>query len=180
MTDVESILLEILDRYKDSDKWNGRPFEHVKRLSNTRIGDIGQDFTEAPCRKIGFTCEFLLNSKGKPSRKGPWDVRIEGRAFELKTATEDVNGSFQFNHIRYHREYEALLCIGISPDSVVMDAWTKADVVTKKAGKLVTMDKGSSATHKLTKRRDILRPISEFEDRILEVLSLLKRQGAPS
>lgn len=48
-------------------------------------------------------------------------MRIEGASFELKMATEDVHGSFQFNHIRYHRPYDALLCLGIAPENILFD-----------------------------------------------------------
>jgi len=69
--------------------------------------------------------------------------------FELKTATEDIGGSFQFNHLRYHREYDAVLCIGIAPSDIYMGSWTKADVATGAAGKLVSMEKGANASYKL-------------------------------
>ena len=173
MADAGALLQGVLFRYADADKWVGQPFEHIERLSNTKVGDVGQDFVEALCGETGFDCEFPLHAKGKRSRTEAWDVRLEGRTFELKTATEDVKGAFQFNHIRYHRPCEALSCIGIAPGDVFMDAWTKADVVTGQAGHLVSMDKGSSATHKLTKRREQLHSISEFGDRILAVLATL-------
>ena len=101
-------------------------------------------------------------------------MRIEGASFELKTATEDVHGSFQFNHIRYHRPYDALLCLGITPENILFDAWSKAEVVTGRAGRLVSMDKGSSATHKLTRRRGQLRLIDEFETHLLEIVTMLE------
>jgi len=171
MANAAAILLGVLERYADADKWVGQPFEPVKRLSNTKVGDVGQDFVEALCNELGFDCEFPTNTKGVRARTHPWDVRIEGCNFELKTATEDVSGAFQFNHIRYHREYDALLCIGIAPGDIFMGAWSKAEVATGKAGRLVSMDKGSSATHKLTKRPEHLKPISEFEDVLLAVLT---------
>lgn len=91
--------------------------------------------------------------------------------FELKTATEDVKAAFQFNHIRYHRPYDALLCIGIAPETVSFGVWSKADVTTEKAGHLVPMDSGTSATYKLTKRAPQLRPIAEFEDGLLDLIA---------
>lgn len=100
---------------------------------------------------------------------------MEGVTFELKTATEDVHNAFQFNHIRYHRQYDGLLCVGVAPESIFFDAWSKAAVVTGRAGHLVTMDRGSSATHKLTKRAGQLRPIAEFEDRVLDLIAQLER-----
>ncbi len=170
MPDARAILIDVLSRHADADKWVGQPFENIKRLSNTKVGDVGQDFVEALCHAIGFSCDFPVNAQGKRLRTAPWDVCLEGRTFELKTATEDVHGAFQFNHIRYHREYEALLCIGIAPAEILMGAWTKAEVATGGAGHLVSMDKGSSATHKLTKRREQLLSIREFENNVFDVL----------
>ncbi len=171
MADAHAIMERVLSSYADSDKWVGMPFERVKRLSNTKVGDVGQEFVERLCDALGYECEFPLNRKGGRSRTESWDIRIEGTAFELKTATEDVHGAFQFNHIRYHRAYDALLCVGIGPGDILIGVWSKAEVATGKAGRLVSMDKGSSATHKLTKRRAQLFPIGEFEDRILAFLT---------
>ncbi len=174
LPDAEAILLDVLASYSDANKWVDSMFEAIKRLSNTKVGDAGQDFVERLCHEIGFDCEFPEKPEGKGrQRQSPWDIRIEDVTFELKTATEDVHGSFQFNHIRYHREYEALLCVGIGPDQIGFDAWSKAAVATGEAGHLVSMEKGGSVSHKLTKRRGQLRPIHDFEDHMLNLVTAI-------
>lgn len=175
MTDARQILRSVLAEYADADKWIGSPFERIKRISNTKVGDIGQDFVEKLCGKLGFECVFPLDRKGKRARTEAWDIRIEGITFEVKTATEDVHKNFQFNHVRYHRDYDALLCVGIAPDDILFDAWSKAEVTTGKAGHLVTMDKGSSATYKLTKRGVQLRPIADFEEHVINLVVEMER-----
>ena len=166
--DSRAILLRVLDEHSDHSKWLGQPFGKIKQLSNSKVGSVGQRFVESLCDEIGFQYEL-------PGRnQSPWDIRIEQASFEVKTATEDVSGSFQFNHIRYHRPYDAVLCVGIAPDEILMACWPKSDIATGKAGKLVSMDKGSSATHKLTKRKDALLPISEFESEILALAAKLE------
>lgn len=169
MPDAHKILLEVLEKYEDADKWKGSPFEHIKRLSNTKVGDIGQDFVERLCESLSIEIAFPEKIEGGRKRQSPWDIKIGELTFELKTATEDVSGSFQFNHIRYHREYDALLCVGISPSDIKFNVWTKGDVVTGKAGNLVTMEKGANASYKLTKKPSGLFIIDEFENRILEL-----------
>lgn len=171
MTDADHILLEVLDQHSNAAKWSGQPFEKIKHIANTKVGDVGQDFVEALCQKLGLSCEFPENSQGKRSRNNDWDISINGCKFELKTASEDTNGAFQFNHIRHHRRYDAVLCVGISPGSVRVGAWTKSDLATGRAGNLVTMDKGSSATFKLTKRKGELSSIDEFENVVRETIS---------
>ena len=158
--DDAAILRRILDSYHNDPKWRGADFERIKYISNTQVGDVGQDLVVALCKKYGFEVELPTG------RQHPWDIKICGVTFEVKTATEDVKGAFQFNHIRHHRAYDALLCVGISPDDILFDAWSKATVATGGAGRLVTMDKGSSATWKLTKRPDSLRPISNFQSHL--------------
>jgi hypothetical protein len=164
MADPTEILCVVLSEYADADKWIGSPFERIKRISNSHVGSVGQDFIQELCSVLGFKCE-------KPENKrGPWDLRIEGVEFEVKTATEDVGGNFQFNHLRYHRPYDAALCVGIGPDSIYFGMWSKAEVSTGKAGKLVSMEKGANASYRLTKRKDGLEPIGRFSDVLTEFI----------
>ena len=167
MTDPHAILAEVLAGYMDSDKWLNQRFEHIKRISNTKVGDVGQDFAERYIRALGYQCEL------PESRQSPWDMKINGKTFEIKTATEDVNGNFQFNHIRYHRPYDALLCVGVSPSDIHVGVWSKADVTTGKAGNLVSMEKGANASHKLTKKPTELSPVTDIKTRLDSVLKTL-------
>lgn len=167
MADAVQLMQSVIAGYANASKWTNAPLGAVKSLSNTHIGDIGQNFVEEWCRQLGLAWE----SSG--SRHSAWDARIAGITFEIKTATEDINGNFQFNHIRHHRQYQAILCLGIAPNAVLFDAWRKGDVAEGKAGRLVTMDRGSSATFKLTKKRTDLRPVSEFRERINEIAAAL-------
>jgi len=166
MCDYKKIFKNILAQNNNHSKWNSGDYKDIKRLANTKVGDVGEEFIVKVCEELNIPYEFPLNKEGKHSRTSPWDIKINGICFELKTATEDIHGSFQFNHIRYHREYDAVLCLGVSPSSLQFDLWSKADVVTGKAGKLVTMEKGANASYKLTKKKDKLFDIEEFEMKI--------------
>lgn len=167
MCDYTKLFKEALSANKDHSKWDTGNFKDIKFISNTKVGKVGQDFIEKACNDLGFSIEFPVNVKGERSNNSPWDIKINGITFELKTATEDTNGSFQFNHIRYHRPYEAVLCLGISPDSLQFDLWSKADIATGKAGNLVSMEKAGNASYKLTKRKNVLFDIKYFKEKIL-------------
>lgn len=160
--DPRQLLLATLLRHADASKWVGSPFEAVKRVSNTKVGSVGQDFLEDFATGLGLRVRFPVNAQGKRAARGPWDIELEGITFELKTATEDVNGKYQFNHIRYHRPYDAVVCLGISPTDIVFGLWSKADVATGRAGRLVPMEKNGNASYKLTKGADQLKDINEF------------------
>ena len=170
MCNPHKILLSVLQDHKDSSKWNDAKFERIKRISNSKVGDVGQDFIERFCKCVGFSVNFP-GTEDKRSKQSPWDIEIEGIKFELKTATEDINGAFQFNHVRYHRKYDALICLGISPVAIHFGCWSKADVTTGKAGHLASMEKDGNASYKLTKKPEALWEISEFETRIMELVT---------
>lgn len=176
MNDPRNLLQEILSNYTDADKWIDSTFERIKRLSNTKVGDVGQDFIEKLCKNLGFNYEMPRKRSGEREKNSPWDIQIEGVEYELKTATEDVSGSFQFNHIRYHRDYDALLCLGITPEEIFFGAWSKADVTTSQAGRLIPMEKGTSASHKLTKKPGQLYSIDQFENHIRELTDKIRKQ----
>lgn len=167
MTDIDidykSLFAEALEKNTDNKKWAEGDYIGIKTISNTKVGSVGQDFIESLCKAHSIPIDFPLRTNGTRATQSSWDVDINGVKFELKTATEDVSGCFQFNHIRYHREYEAVLCLGVTPEHLYFGAWTKADVATGRAGRLVSMEKGANASYKLTKKASGLRPITEFD-----------------
>lgn len=169
-SDYFTILDNVLNRHADANKWVGSRFEKIRRLPNTKVGDVGQDYIEDICRLLHIPVVFPEDKFGNRSKQSPWDLEIEGIQFELKTATEDVSSCFQFNHIRYARPYHALMCLGIAPDATYFRIWSKADVATGRAGSLVSMEKSGSASYKLTKRRTDLLAIDQFGEELRRFL----------
>ncbi len=166
MCDYKKIFKDVLKESSNHSKWNSGDFKDIKLLANTKVGDVGETFIVRLCEELNIDYEFPLDKKGKHTRTSPWDIKINGITFELKTATEDIHGNFQFNHIRYHRKYDAVLCLGVSPNTLQFNLWTKAEIVTGMAGNLATMEKGANASYKLTKSKNQLFDISEFENKI--------------
>lgn len=166
MCDPIKLLANVLQKFHDDPKWNGAVLGGIKTISNTKVGSVGQLFIEKLCGQLSIPCSFPVNSKGERLIQSPWDIKIANIQFELKTATEDTSGKFQFNHIRYHRSYEALLCLGVSPANLYFGVWSKGDVTTNKAGRLVTMEKGANASYKLTKAPSQLYEIDYFKSEI--------------
>lgn len=168
MCNYQQLFSDTLTHHKDHTKWDEGIFNEIKKISNSKVGSVGQDFIEKVCIELELLCDFPLNTKGERANQSPWDIKINNIKFELKTATEDTNGKFQFNHIRYHRPYDAVLCLGVSPDALYFGMWSKADIATGKAGRLVSMEKGANASYKLTKSKQDLFNIELFQQKILE------------
>lgn len=161
--DYKSIFLSALSAHHNDARWTNADFGGIKIISNTKVGSVGQDFVEKLCGELGIKAVFPMNEVGERLNQSPWDIELNDVKFELKTATEDVNGNFQFNHVRYHRKYQALLCLGVAPNALYFGVWSKADVTTGKAGNLVSMERAANASFKLTKRPQNLMPIQEFD-----------------
>jgi hypothetical protein len=171
MVDPLYLLQAVQAELAKPDRWLDQRFEQTKRTTNTGVGAIGQLFIERLCEAHGNAVAFPENVAGGRKAQSPWDIEIGGVKFELKTATQDTSGAFQFNHIRYHRTYDALLCLGITPTTAHFAMWSAADVKTGKAGTLVSMEKGANASFKLTKRPSTLQPIAEFQTITLAFLA---------
>ena len=150
------LMLEVIRDHSPASKWSGATLEPFRQVANTNRGDIGEDFI------VRYLEHFGIAAAKSESRVHPWDLEIDGLKFEVKTASEDRSGSFQFNHIRLDRNYDYLLCLGVRPEEIVFNAWRKGDVSEGVAGTLVRMAEGQSVTHKLTKRPDDMKSIEDL------------------
>lgn len=160
MIDPLELLQQIAEEKTKPNKWDNQPFRVIKLMSNTEKGDLAVLFFDEYSQEMGFSVEDVGN------RLGDYDAKVNGMRFEVKMATEDIKGSFQFNHIRLDYKYDWLLCLGVAPNDILFDIWSKADVATGRAGTLVTMGRGQNASWKLTKAKKVLHPIADLKDRI--------------
>ena len=166
--DFNGIFESVIAKHSNDKKWAVGRLAGIKTLSNTKVGSVGQDFIEELCRTLNVPVIFPLNASNRRLNQSPWDLKMHEITFELKTATEDTGGKFQFNHIRYHRQYDAVLCLGVSPDELLFNIYSKAEIASGKAGKLVSMEKGANASYKLTKSKNELYSIDQFEEKLKE------------
>jgi len=166
------IFLDVIAKKIVHQKWSGSSHEAFKNLANSSKGDAGEEFFEEYAKSLGFDVE------SHPSRLGDWDVKIGGSTYEVKLATEDISGSFQFNHIRYDSKYDFLICIGVTPDNLEFGIWTKGEVAEGNAGTLVSMGKNQNSSFKLTKKSGSLEKISCLEKELKRVIKTKSRQNA--
>ena len=152
------LMLEVIYEHTPTSKWSGATLEPFRQVANTNRGDIGEEFIFRYLSHSDITV-----GKGA-SRIEEWDLEIGSVRFEVKTASEDRSGSFQFNHIRLDRNYDYLLCLGIRPEEILFNGWRKGEVSEGAAGSLVRMAEGQSVTHKLTKRPHDMRKIEDLPD----------------
>ena len=162
-------LLSITTRHNSSyQQWNNTQFSVFKGLSTTEKGNTGEDFLASILKLCGYSDVNVLEG-----RRGHYDVIFKHNKkeilFEVKVATKDVNGSFQFNGIRYDTKYTHLFCLGISPDKIGYLIIKKELVGTDKY-KMVSMAKGSNSSFKLTKKENLLNSFDEFDTDIRSIV----------
>ena len=149
------LMVQVINEHSPKSIWTGSPLEGYRRLGNTNRGQIGEEFIRQYLKAANIPV-------GNGSRVTPTDLVIAGKMFEVKTASLGANGTFQFNHVRLDRTYNYLLCLGISPESIVFLAWRKGVVSEGGAGTLVRMAEGQSTTHKITKKLADMTPIEKL------------------
>lgn len=150
------ILLGVIAEHTPKSKWAGAPLESFRFVENTNRGDIGEEFI---CR---YLASCGLSVKREESRNQLFDLVINGRLVEVKTASEGADGSFQFNHVRLDRNYDFLLCLGIRPNQIMFNCWQKGELSEGVAGSLVQMAKDQDTTRKLTKKPSQMLPIENL------------------
>ena len=137
-----SILSNQLERCSELNKtkWAGSKYEVIKNLSTTHKGDFGEDLI------TDLLNEISVKSKRINKGKGTFDVLAGSIKLEIKTATEDTNGNFQFNGIKKDVDYDFVVCLGVSPDELWFSIFSKEDCQAL----TTSMVKDGSETFKLT------------------------------
>lgn len=154
MTPLEYLVRLIEAASATGSIWAKGPYIGIKALSTTEKGDIAEKFVVSLAQHHGL--EAIPNE----SKRGEYDVMVADKKLEVKMASEDVSGNFQFNGIRYDRKYDMLCVIGISPDAVRFNIYPKSEVTTDLT--LVAMQKNTNATYKLTRKKSELLDLAEF------------------
>ena len=158
MTAAVDLMLDIISKYREKNRgmWDGARLEGFRRLHNTARGEIGEQFVRQYLERSG------INARRIGSRADLYDIEVRGKKFEVKTASEGLANSFQFDHVRLDVNYDYLLALAVSPESLRFGAWSRQDVKSGAAGKLVRMAKGQDVTYKITRRADELSGIEKL------------------
>lgn len=161
---ASDLFLDVVRETARHGKWEDSPFLDYRKAPNTTRGTIGEEFIRR------YLIQFGMDARRPGSRVSKTDLLVGDKRIEVKTASEDVGGTLQFNHLRHDRDYDLLLCFGVCVDRLVFGLWTKGEVAEKKAGTLVRMAEGQSVTFKLTKHPDALHPIEDLPSALREAL----------
>jgi hypothetical protein len=125
-------------------KWTNSKYEVIKRAPTTTKGSFGEELVVDLFTLINIKASRINEGKGS------FDVLAANKKWEVKLATEDTNGKFQFNGIMKDVDYDYVLCIGVAPNDLWFNIFTKSQCQQLSTA----MTKGGSDTYKLTASKD--------------------------
>ena len=69
-----------------------------------------------------------LNIEYNDGDQGDWDLKFNGVKFEIKTASIDVNNKFQNEGIKKDGDYDGVLFLGVTPNSLYIKFILRKDI----------------------------------------------------
>ena len=146
--DIINVFDKLINEYYDP-TWNNSKYQAVKYMSTTNKGKLGCNLLIAVLKDIGVKAD-------KPNGDlGEYDVITScSKRFEVKTATIDVHGSFQFNGLRKDYDYDYAFLLGVAKKIIYYKLYKKEDLVAElttlmsKKTKLKSGDEGYKKTIK--------------------------------
>ncbi|MGI9297285.1 MAG: hypothetical protein ACR2QC_05220 [Gammaproteobacteria bacterium] len=169
---ARAVLREIVSEYvqrSDAGKWSRGAFASINRVEKGLRGEVGEDFAVAMLQMTGYgDAEKLTGRSSRRQKAGAFDIRANGRRIEVKTASEDVHGKFQFNGIKYNGKtpYDVLLLVGVAPDDAFFRMLRKDEIPKG----LPMMAKNTPGTHKLTLSPNAMFSLENFAEQAAKYL----------
>ena len=124
------------ERRPRTDRWAESPFAWLAPWPPAKTkGEIFESVIQRWCEEMGLTVERPGDSEA--------DRVIGGRRFEIKGSTLWKNGRYTFQQIR-KQNYEALICLGVSPreahcwiipKAVVLEQWEAGGIKPQHGGR---------------------------------------------
>jgi hypothetical protein len=137
---------EIYEIQEDSNVWIDSLYEKIDRLKNDFSGKVGERFIHNICQLTNIPCNY---TEDKNSTDGTYDIIINSKKIEVKTARYGKQKSFQHENLR-NSGSDYYLFIDIKSNYFYMtiipkyNLSQKCDIVEKKAH----LRKGSSDVYK--------------------------------
>ena len=162
--EVNKMMCELIEKYcekTDTGKWGTGDFADIARVEKGLRGEVGEDFVEGVLQQMGYT-----DAQRKDNRRGEYDITANGFRIEVKTASEDIHNSFQFNSIRHDVDYDFLFVVGIAPDNIYFRIYKKKDIPQN----LPPMAKNTERVYKFTHTKNKLYELCMLEAEVKKML----------
>lgn len=92
--------------------WSNSQYQLLKETSTTEKGTWAEELLCKILARKGL--EATIHNHGR----GGYDVEAPGQRTEVKLATQDVGGNFQFNGLDLKRDFDAGFLLGVAPNEL--------------------------------------------------------------
>ena len=92
-----SVINEQHEKQRKADTWGGKAFEQISKLKNDYSGKAGERWVQEQCK--GFKIPHVYDEDVIDS-DATYDITINGKKVEIKTARIGLNESFQHESLR--------------------------------------------------------------------------------
>lgn len=100
--------------------WRGAPYGEIQDITNPKKGILGETIAMNWFEMFGFECENLGLVKKRGGGNVDLNIKVGRRkvGVEIKFATMDTGGSYQFGWIPAHFNYDLIFFIGMRPNAI--------------------------------------------------------------
>jgi len=126
--DIDKRIKKIIDSFDQRGNWDDDSrFLDIRLLSNDLTGDIGEILLRDIFTEHGYKVIF---ERGKTSDDKDWDIVIDDKTIEVKTATMgNKQNTFQHEKFFRNRNYDLVWFIDFAPDDMYMLIAQRLDIM---------------------------------------------------
>lgn len=121
---LQSIGDDLYAKQVKAGNWNNSMFESIDKLKNDYAGTVGEDYLHKICQKCGIDS---ISNGTINSKDGTYDIKINEKMCEVKTARIGTNKSFQHESLR-QTGCDFYIFVDIIPNSLYITILPKFDL----------------------------------------------------
>lgn len=180
--ELEKLLLKLIEqKYKEVQSKQSGIFEKILHFEGNAMGQIGEKFIKEVFKALNLPLDKL----SQEIIHDEFDLLSNGKKVEIKTARKGLNNNtFQFSGINPKYNYDYIILLGITTQSVhyyivdkkrdyeyIHDRKREFIKINEKYKQLVAMNPGNQVNFKLTLNLEELKPIRSLCDDLVKIFS---------
>ena len=137
---------EQLSIQQRGDRWNTSPFSDIDRLKNDHSGKAGEVFMDKLCSRLGIPKVY---DGDLIADDGHYDIIINGKLVEVKTAREGKSGTFQHESLR-NIGCDHWVFVDVTPSNIYITAIKSSDWNLHEGKRHSILEIGAHSRHSTT------------------------------
>jgi hypothetical protein len=137
---------EQLEIQQSGDRWGRSPFSDIDRLKNDHSGKAGEVFMDKLCEQLNipkvYDGDIIADD-------GHYDIIINNKLVEIKTAREGKGGTFQHESLR-NTGCDYWVFVDVTPSNIYITAIKSSDWNLKGTDRHPILEIGAHSRHSTT------------------------------